>query len=182
MKPAPFCAQCGKQLDQHDPNYRKKKFCNIACMAASYRGTEADFWAKVDRRGPDECWPWKAATFKKKGKQMGYGRHAGSGPYTYAHRCAWIFAHGEISAGQIVMHACDNVLCCNPRHLSLGTDLDNARDCIAKGRKPTKLTPDQVREIRALLPTMKQSEIAEKYGITDSQLSTIKLRKQWKHV
>lgn len=97
--------------------------------------SERRYWLKVDKSGgPDACWPWKASTFKKKNKQMGYGRNAGSGPYTYAHRCAWLFTFGEIPDGKLVMHKCDNVLCCNPKHLSIGTDLDNNRDMRAKGR------------------------------------------------
>jgi len=26
------------------------------------RTTEQRFWSKVDKRGPDECWPWTAAS------------------------------------------------------------------------------------------------------------------------
>ena len=34
-----------------------------------------------------------------------------------------------------VLHTCDNRRCCNyKRHLFLGTNLDNVRDMIAKGR------------------------------------------------
>ena len=96
---------------------------------------EAAFWNRVDKSaGPDACWLWGGARFKKKNKQMGYGRFSASGPYTYAHRCAWIFTHGQIPADKIIMHSCDVVLCCNPAHMRLGTDKENMADMWAKGR------------------------------------------------
>ena len=36
--------------------------------------------------------------------------------------------------GMVIMHSCDNPACCNPEHLVLGTQSDNIRDCVAKGR------------------------------------------------
>lgn len=44
-----------------------------------------------------------------------------------------------------------------------------------------KLTEEQVREIR-LIENMSQSKIAELYGIKQTTVSEIKLRKKWKHV
>lgn len=183
-----LCLTCGKNFAKQDAvvqsNLRDgQKYCSQACMTESYRGTPEDFWAKVDRRGPDECWPWKAATFKKKGKQMGYGRHAGSGPYTYAHRCAWIFTHGPIPEGRLVMHACDNVLCCNPAHLSLGTDLDNSLDMRRKGRHAGKFTEAQILEIRRKSAEGKTDrELAAEFGTVPRYIWGIRTRRNWKHL
>lgn len=143
MKP---CAQCGKEFYcfasvDVGGSQRERKHCSRKCMGDAYRGTPEDFWAKVDTRGPDECWQWKSARFKKKNKQMGYGRHAGSGPFTYAHRCAWIFTFGPIPDGKLIMHKCDNVLCCNPSHLQVGTDRENIADMKAKGRYRHRYQP-----------------------------------------
>jgi hypothetical protein len=65
----------------------------------------------------------------------GYGRMwIGSGKQA-AHRIAWEVAHGPAPQGMIVMHTiCDNPPCCNPAHLTLGTQADNARDRVKKGR------------------------------------------------
>lgn len=42
-------------------------------------------WAKVDKRGPDECWPWQARRSPK-----GYGDIAGpAGKSMLAHRAVW---------------------------------------------------------------------------------------------
>jgi len=81
------------------------------------------FWNKVERRGPDECWPW-----------TGYKKPSGHGLTTYkslsihASRKAWILTHGEVPHDQCVNHTCDNAACCNPAHMYLGTRIDNMID------------------------------------------------------
>lgn len=77
------------------------------------------FWSKVDRRGPDDCWPWRGGTTKG-----GYGCSAS----TTAHRIAYKLAVGPIPDGMEVHHTChtegctlhgdcSHRRCCNPRHL-----------------------------------------------------------------
>lgn len=88
------------------------------------------FWAKVDKRGPDECWPWLGAT----NGNMGHGQLTVAQRRHYAHRAAWELAHGPIPPGFFVCHHCDNPPCCNSAHLFLGTARDNAQDMVAKGR------------------------------------------------
>ena len=87
------------------------------------------FWNKVDRRGPDDCWPWLKGKDRK-----GYGQTTIAYQHHRAHRLAWELANGPIPAGLCVLHRCDNPPCCNPGHLWLGTQRDNAHDAIAKGR------------------------------------------------
>jgi hypothetical protein len=84
------------------------------------------FWEKVERRGPDECWPWLASS-----RRNGYGR---LWPSTTAHRLAWELANGEQAGDLYVLHTCDNRLCCNPAHLYLGTHADNVRDRVGRER------------------------------------------------
>lgn len=141
------------------------------------------FWEKVDRSGgPDACWTWTGAVTA----QHGYGCFGVQvGRTVGAHKLAWLLTNGD-AKGLCVLHRCDNRVCVNPAHLFLGTKQDNSDDKIAKRRHPTKLTEDQVREIKQALADGGsrgfQSQLAEKYGISDSQLSTIKLGKQWRHV
>lgn len=102
---------------------------------------EERLWRQIDRRGADECWPWSA-----KSKIAGYGvigRGGRSSSKVLAHRAVWELANGPIPEGpghhgMVVMHTCDNRLCCNPAHLVLGTQSENVRDMDRKGRRKTK--------------------------------------------
>lgn len=64
----------------------------------------------------------------------GYGRMFVAGKNPMVHRLAWELAHGPIPEGMLVLHTCDNVRCCNPEHLKLGTYKDNARERVARNR------------------------------------------------
>lgn len=65
-----------------------------------------------------------------------------------AHRLAFKQAYGYLP--QVVMHICDNPKCINPEHLKAGTQAENIKDCITKGRYNPgfKLTKEQIEEIK----------------------------------
>jgi hypothetical protein len=65
----------------------------------------------------------------------GYGARSIKGKSWLAHRAAWTEVNGPIPAGMYVLHRCDNPPCVNVEHLWIGTQLDNMRDCKAKGRQ-----------------------------------------------
>lgn len=105
---------------------------------------EIRYWAKVDKRGPDECWPWVAYRHG-----AGYGR-INRGPakagQVFAHRVSWEIHYGSIPDGLYVLHRCDNPPCQNPAHLFVGTTADNMRDKVAKGRQPFRWTRESIIE------------------------------------
>lgn len=153
---------------------------------------EERLWAKVDRRGDGECWPFIGHCHPKRG----YGSLSGAFPE--AHRAAWIVTHGPVPKGIMVCHRCDNPPCCNPSHLFLGTAADNARDMATKGRgtgvrgtrnKNAKLTWDQVQEIRRRYRVIhparstgdSSSELAREFGITQQYVSQL-ARGLWRKV
>lgn len=96
---------------------------------------EDRFWPKVDKRGPvvtpelGPCWMWIAACFWD-----GYGIFGVARTSLKAHRFSWQLAHGAIPQGLHCLHRCDNRRCVNPAHLFLGTNTDNIRDMVKKGR------------------------------------------------
>ena len=135
------------------------------------------------------CYLWTACIDGRKGS--GYGRFNWNGGIIYAHRASWMIYKGPIPKGKNVLHKCDTPLCVNPSHLFLGTHKDNMADRSNKGRGKnnpalgeeshlTKLTKKEVIEIFS--DNRKQYVIAEEYGVTQPQVSCIKLGKTWKHL
>jgi hypothetical protein len=131
------------------------------------------------------CWVWLGTV-----ANMGYGQvnaNAIVHKTRLAHRVSYELYVGKIPSGKVVMHRCDNKLCVNPHHLSLGTHTDNQADKYRKGRQAKgiglpqhKLTEQEVREIRSATGSM--SGIAKQYGISQSAVSLIKSRKRWEHI
>ena len=151
------------------------------------------FWPKVDKRGPDECWPWIGARHG-----AGYG-HIGAGgtdgQILKAQRVSWEIHFGPIPDGLFVLHDCDNPPCVNPGHLFLGTHDDNMADMAAKGRaKPpglagedqpmSKLNGQQVLEIRRLYAETKisQRDLAVRFSVCQQSISLITKNKNWRHI
>lgn len=153
---------------------------------------QALFAQKIDRRGADECWPWKAGT-----NGAGYGVYQVAGVRLYAHRQSYIEAWDDIPAGMVVRHKCDNPICCNPHHLEVGTMADNSQDAVRRGRFASrecprgeehgmaKVSPAVVVEMRNRFDADRRGDTtraAEAYGISHSQASRILRRQAWAHL
>lgn len=94
-------------------------------LVAPLPNAQRRFWAKVDRRGPDECWPWIASR-----DPLGYGRFNADDavlPSTLAHRIAYTWLIGPIPDGLCLDHLCRNPPCVNPAHLEPVTLAENTR-------------------------------------------------------
>lgn len=109
----------------------------------------------------------------------GYGQIRTGGRIEYAHRLVYAFSFGSPS-GFDVCHRCDNPPCCNPDHLFLGSARDNIIDMRTKGRHGTaKITQEIAESIRRDLSVSSQGELAAKYGLSQAQISDIKLGRCW---
>lgn len=84
---------------------------------------KARFWRKVDKRGPDECWPWKDALSCK-----GYGTFKNRTIGHPAHRVSLMLSGAVPKDGDVTDHICRNKGCVNPRHLRFVTQQKNATE------------------------------------------------------
>ena len=149
----------------------------------------------VDKRTKDECWEW-----------LGGHNHAGYGNFKYypdikdrkkrhtivAHRFSYIIAKGEFSRDLLILHKCDNPGCVNPNHLFIGTQLDNMRDMVSKGRGCShigtkngraKLDEDKVRNIKAMIKDGKTDKILSNiYNVAPVTIWQIRKGNNWTYV
>ena len=155
------------------------------------------FWSKVKRLDDDSCWLWMGGVDKD-----GYGKFSyrvgGKARHARAHRVAV----KEFNKSKVVRHTCDNPPCCNPHHLTSGSQLDNRRDCVRRGRQASskndnhvwkrrpssmgngekshlcKLTDEQVAEIRKrYVPRKGVGALAREYGVAIQTISRIAIGK-----
>lgn len=146
-------------------------------MATADPITVARFWSKVKVGASCECWLWHGNLPGRYGKFQ----------TVRAHRFAYELIKGPIPEGLMIRHLCHNKLCCNPKHLEVGTAQDNANDDIdlrlKTGKKNignSKLTDDQVRYIRT--SGKSGAELAREFGMSESSISYIRSFRSYRFV
>jgi len=152
------------------------------------RGTlEKRFWAKVKKGELDACWEWQASLDSRGYGNIGVPRNDGTGRYIMqrAHRIAFLLANGSIDIDLVVRHSCDNRRCCNPAHLSLGTQSENMIDAVERGRLlragenngRAKLRKEDIAAIRCSTASLRA--LAERYGVSKSTVSSARSGQTW---
>ncbi len=125
----------------------------------------------------------------------GYGTTTRNGKRVKVSRAAYELTCGSVADGTHMLHHCDNPPCFRPIHLFPGTNLDNIRDRMKKGRSYihgpipnlrgeahglAKLTWAQVREIRSLRESLvPRTEVAECFNVTPATITRITKRTHW---
>lgn len=145
---------------------------------------ETRFWAKVDKKGDDECWNWTGAL-----GNGGYGRFNCAGKTRHSHRISLVLFLGR-ELTDCVLHSCDNRRCVNPRHLREGTAAENSKEMVERGRSirgskhpQSKLTEDDVRVIKSkLLAGETGVSIAREFNVSSSAIAGINTGRFWKHL
>jgi hypothetical protein len=153
------------------------------------------FWQRVEKKKPDECWPWKGTMHGSgygviQGKL--FGEYVEGRPKVLAHRASWVIHNGPFPEhpgdyhGWVVLHACDNPRCVNPAHLTIGLQHENVKDMDRKARdnrtglapqrgtqhRRAKLTSAQVAEIVASDETHRA--LAERLGVSTDTVERVR--------
>jgi len=142
---------------------------------------EKRFWPKVRVGKAEDCWEW----ISKAKHPYGYGRmSAGRKVNLKAHQISWALHNGKIPAGMLVLHSCDNPSCCNPNHLSVGTQSQNMADAKSRGRSSSppilrgkshpmaKLSDEQITMIS--LDLRPAEIVAEEYGVSSKTIYRVR--------
>ena len=149
------------------------------------------FWKKVIKTKSDDCWEWTAYKNKKGYGQLGLGSR-GEGTIL-AHRASYLIHNKSLCTNLMVLHKCDNPSCVNPEHLYQGTASDNTKDMIKRNRSVfggynpasgeknsnSKLTGNQIKNIRKEIRHMSCRQLGKKYGVAHSTIARIIRGETW---
>jgi hypothetical protein len=75
------------------------------------------------------CWEWTGFVMPN-----GYAEVSFRSRGIRVHRLMYVISKGPIPEGMDILHSCDNTICFNPSHLSAGTDSENIRQSVERGR------------------------------------------------
>lgn len=148
----------------------------------------ARFWKYVDKRGPDECWPWMGSRQERRG---GYGQLRFGATILRANRIAFFLARGYWPKN--ALHTCDFPPCCNEAHIYDGTIANNVSDMRERGRgfdippmpgescPAAKLTRSQAETIFARYSAggITMLALAQEHGVTKAAVWRLVHKKTW---
>jgi len=169
---------------------------------ANYTPTKTSFVAKPVaerfatkyRKDPSGCWEWTGTYYVKKGVKVAVFKlpRAAKGQKSKSvspARLSFELHKGPIPTGAMILHSCDNRMCVNPAHLSVGNHKQNMREmkerlrgALGSRNHNSKLTDQKVIELRRLYGTMPIEELASKFGITPACACMAICRYTWRHV
>jgi hypothetical protein len=157
------------------------------------------FWKRVDKFGATSvsaktpCWQWTGKTIDSQGYGFVGVKVNGKWLGVRAHRFSWELHKGRIPNDMCVLHVCDNPSCVNPKHLFLGTRLDNTKDMVNKTRQARGerngqaiLNEKQVRFIKKKYKAGCRKygcrAFAKQFGVDPATICLIANGTNWKHV
>jgi hypothetical protein len=131
------------------------------------------------------CWLWTGYINQLHG--YGYINVGGRPPQgrpRHVHRVAASLWLGfDMDDPRFVCHRCDNRPCFNPDHLFIGTQKDNIRDALKKGRCSNgnpRLTAEDAREIERLAKSgVVHRVLADRFGVSRPLVSKIVRHETW---
>ena len=145
------------------------------------RGRKAKFSFEIDDNNCFNITSHKINSSKKAVCTVKHGKKMTIPRYIYEE------CFGEIPEGMVVRHKCDNTNCVNPEHMELGTQLDNIKDTVERGRTTrgeknpaSKINAQIAKEIRELQGKLSIEKVSEKFNISVTQVWRIWTGENWK--
>jgi hypothetical protein len=146
------CNACGapfrrKRNRMSNASWARQKSCSEACRViarrrwATSKHEPSEFEARYIPEPNTGCWIWTAPL-----STHGYGWFRCNGKRVPAHRFSLEYHKGPIPEGMNACHTCDNRWCVNPDHLYAGSQSENIRDCVARGRHNWQTTRREAQE------------------------------------
>lgn len=180
LKPKYKTNRTPRKVDGSNRNY-----CSKRCFSLGDK-TILDIIAnKITINPLTECWEWVQS-------YNDYPVLRYSGQYLRAGRTLFEFFYGPTNRKLHLLHKCDNPPCVNPDHLFLGTNDDNVRDKLLKGRGAcgeklsNVLTTSRVKTIRALYKLKdkgySRSKLASIFNLNYNTLKGVLSGRRWKHI
>lgn len=134
------------------------------------------------------CWNWKG--FRR---PDGYGQISEGGRQgksLLCHRVSWEIFRRKIPKDIFVLHTCDNRKCVNPKHLYLGTQLDNMRDAKKRNRIPkgekrwnSKLCEKDIHKIKEIRNRgFSFIKIGNIFNVSKETVRSIIMGRTWSHL
>lgn len=155
-------------------------------MRSPWKGTSMEWVETVAiKYDSGECLKWPFGS-----DANGYGQLNIDGRgTTYAHRyiCERTYGSPPTISHQAA-HSCGNghLGCVNPNHIRWATRSENYADCLIHGTHVrgtrhgmSRLTEDDIREIRNIPKSMTLIEIGRIFGIAPQTVSKIRRRERW---
>ena len=108
-------------------------------------------------------------------------------------RVLYELKYGEIPKKMVLRHKCDNPRCCNTEHLELGTQKDNVRDMIERGRDKYHLPNPNCRGTKNNMNKLSEANVeyiyksnigcrklSKIFKVSPTTILLIKHKKMWK--
>jgi hypothetical protein len=164
-------------------------------FAVKHSPTEADirahFWSLVDKSGPlpdpatgikSKCWLWLGSV-----TDQGYGRFKAGGKTYMATRFAWQEMGKPDPGALTVSTRCRNKLCVRHLHLKSRAEIMASvtrRWASGEDSWLARTTAKTVLQLRKLYAKgdLTQAMLAERFGLSLSNVKSILGRRSWKHI
>lgn len=141
-----------------EKQWANRLYCSMKCNNSSPKRSTSIFLRleqfQIVKPG---CWGWAGADDGNGYGKLSNRKGSGHSPEK-AHRVSYEKYYGAFDKSLVVRHDCDNPECTNPKHLSIGTQKDNMRDMVSRGRinpvifmnlnRERKITEDHLEVLR----------------------------------